>query len=211
VACAVREPEHRGSSFSVLAWPQPGRQAEGLRRRGLRGLRVEPQGRTPNKALDRMPGSARATSLQSGVLGALPGIGQLGSLGHCERMDLYAIAPYPKPDFRNDPDTQREVTLRMKAKERRMMRLFITFALLFFASVLFGVLGLPAVTLGGMGLSLLVFVPLMYLVVYAPAPDCPHCGRRMKKDWADLESGRSGEFAICPTCHVYVFTHRTLR
>jgi len=79
-AGAVRKPEHRGGSFPALAWPQPGRQAEGLRRRGLRGLRVEPQGRTPNKALDRMPGSARASSLQSGLLGALPGIGQLGSL-----------------------------------------------------------------------------------------------------------------------------------
>lgn len=126
-------------------------------------------------------------------------------------MDLYAIAPYPKADFRNEPETQHAVTCRMKAKESRIRWLFITWVVLFFASGLFGVLGLPSVTLGGMALLLLVFLPLAFLLLYAPAPDCPHCGRRMKKDWAALESGRSGEFAICSTCHIYVFTHRTLR
>lgn len=99
----------------------------------------------------------------------------------------------------------------MKVKEKWMMRLFITFALLFSTSVIFGILGLLAVALGAMGLLLLIFASLMYLVVYAPVPDCPHCGRRMKKDWAALEGGRSGEFAICSTCQIYVFTHRTLR
>ena len=126
-------------------------------------------------------------------------------------MDLYAIAPYPKEDFRNEPETQREVTSRMKHKERWMIRLSIIWVALFFASVIFGVLGFPAVTLGGMALLLIVFLPLLFLVLYAPAPVCPHCSRRMKKDWADLESGRSGELGICPTCHIYVFTHRSLR
>jgi hypothetical protein len=34
--------------------------------------------RTPNKALERMPGSASASRLQSNALGTLPGIAQLG-------------------------------------------------------------------------------------------------------------------------------------
>lgn len=126
-------------------------------------------------------------------------------------MDLYATAAYPKADFRNHPKAQQAVTLRMKAKERRMMRLFITWVVIFFASLLFGVLGLPSVTLGGMALLFLLFLAIAFLLLYAPAPDCPHCGRRMKKDWAVVESGRSGEFAVCPTCHIYLFTHRTVR
>lgn len=126
-------------------------------------------------------------------------------------MDLYAIAPYPKADFRNEPEAQQSVTSRMKAKERRIKRLFITWVLTFSTSLLFGVFGLPLITLGGMALLFLVLIPLACLLLHAPAPDCPHCRQRMKKDWADLESGRSGEFAICPKCRIYLFTHRTLR
>lgn len=126
-------------------------------------------------------------------------------------MDLYAVAPYPNAEFRNEVEAQQTVTSSMKIKERRLKRLFITWVVVFFASVLFGLLGLLAVTLAGMALLFVLFLPLVFLLLYAPALDCPHCGGRMRKDWAVLESGRSGEFLICRACHIYLFTHRTLR
>jgi hypothetical protein len=62
-ACSVREPEHSGGRFPVWAWPQPDRQPEGRRSGGVRGFRVEPESKTPNQALERMPGSAGASRL----------------------------------------------------------------------------------------------------------------------------------------------------
>ena len=84
-------------------------------------------------------------------------------------------------------------------------------AVVFFAAIACGFLGLPLVMVGGLGVMAVIFFPLAFMLIYAPARDCPHCGRRMKKDWAVLDSGRSGEFLICLTCHIYLYTHRTLR
>jgi hypothetical protein len=126
-------------------------------------------------------------------------------------MDPYRTAAYPNTGFRNEPTAQRVMTLRRKAKERQSRGLLIAWVAVFFASLLFGVLGWPSVTLAGIALLFLLFLPLAFLLLYVPAPDCPQCGRRMKKDWALLENGRSGEFVICSACHIYLFTHRTLR
>jgi len=126
-------------------------------------------------------------------------------------MDIYAVARYPHAEFRNEPEAQQTVTSRRKVTDKRLKRLFISWVAVFFAALLFGLFGLPSVTLAGLAVLFLLFLPLAFLLLYAPAPDCPQCGRRMKKDWAVLESGRSGEFSICRECHIYLFTHRTLR
>ena len=126
-------------------------------------------------------------------------------------MDPYAVAPYPKADFHTEPRAQDVVTAQMKAKSGRIARLGIIWAVVFFASLAFGILGLPSATLVGLGLLFVLFLPLAFLLLHASAPNCPQCGKRMKKDWAVLASGRSGEFAICPTCRIYLYTHRTLR
>ena len=126
-------------------------------------------------------------------------------------MDLFAVAQYPKPDFQNDPVTQAVVTSAMRRQCKRSKTGFITMAVVFFTALGCGLLGLPLVMVGGLGVMAVIFFPLAFMLVYAPARNCPRCGTRMKKDWAILESGRSGEFLICPTCHVYLYTHRTLR
>ena len=126
-------------------------------------------------------------------------------------MDLFAVAQYPDARFRNDLQAQDLVTSRMKKQCKRTRFLFITMAAVFLAGVAGGLLGLPGVALAGLALMVIVFLPLAFLLIYAPALDCPHCGKRMKRDWAILESERSGEFMICPACRVYLYTHRTLR
>ena len=55
-----------------------------------------------------------------------PGLPEPGRWGQVTRMDLYAIAAYPNSGFRNEPEAQQLVTSRMKAKERRMMRLTVS-------------------------------------------------------------------------------------
>lgn len=126
-------------------------------------------------------------------------------------MDLFAVAPYPKPDFQNDSEAQAVITLAMRRQCKRCKIGFITLAVVFFTSLVFGLLGLPLVMVGGLGVMAVIFLPVAFMLIFAPARDCPRCGLRMKKDWAILESGRSGEFLICPTCHIYLYTHRTLR
>ena len=126
-------------------------------------------------------------------------------------MDLFAVAPYPKPDFQNDPETQAVITSAMKQQCRRSRFGFISMAVVFFTGLGCGLLGFPLVTLGGLVVMATIFFPVAFMLIYAPARDCPHCGKRMKKDWAGLESGRTGEFLICPTCHIYLYTHRTQR
>jgi len=126
-------------------------------------------------------------------------------------MDLFVAAEYPKPGFHNDPATQAIITSAMKRQCKRSKIGFITMAVVFFTAIGCGLLGLPLVMVGGLGVMAAIFLPLAFMLIYAPTRDCPHCGKRMKKDWAILESGRSGEFLICPTCHIYLYTHRTLR
>ena len=80
-----------------------------------------------------------------------------------------------------------------------------------FACVLLLVISEPAIFLTGMGLLFVLFIALAYFGSYDPEIDCACCGRRLKKDWVRFESVRSGKFLICPVCHIYVYTHRTLR
>jgi len=136
---------------------------------------------------------------------------EFGSLGHFARMDLFAVAPYPKSDFQNDPKTQAVITSAMRRQCKRSKILFITMAVVFFTAIGCGLLGFPLVTIVGLGVMALIFFPFAFMLLYAPTRACPRCGTRMKKDWVILESGRSGEFLICPTCHIYLYTHRTLR
>ena len=126
-------------------------------------------------------------------------------------MDLYAVANYPKAEFHNEVELQRAVTSRRKTIDRRLVWGFGSWVAIFFTAILFGFLGLPAVTLTGLVLLFILFLPLAFTLIYDPALDCPHCGKRLKKDWAILPSERSGKFLICPSCHIYVYTHRTLR
>ena len=56
----------------------------------------------------------------------LPPVAHAWRWGQVTRMDLYAIAAYPNSGFRNEPEAQQLVTSRMKAKERRMMRLTVS-------------------------------------------------------------------------------------
>ena len=91
------------------------------------------------------------------------------------------------------------------------MWMFITWVAVFFTSVVFGLIGLSVVAVAGLAVLFVLFMPLAFFIIYDPALHCPHCGRRLKKDWAILESGRSGKFLICQACRIYVYTHRTLR
>lgn len=127
------------------------------------------------------------------------------------RMDLYTVAPYPKSDFRNEPAAQAVITSAMRRRCGRSKVGFISMAAVFFLALGCGLFGFPRVMVGGLGVMALIFFPLAFMLVHAPAPNCPQCGKRMNKDWAALESGRSGEFVICPTCRIYLYTHRTLR
>jgi hypothetical protein len=55
-----------------------------------------------------------------------PGATHRERWGHVTRMDLYVIAAYSNSGFRNEPEAQQLVTSRMKAKERRMLRLTVS-------------------------------------------------------------------------------------
>jgi hypothetical protein len=132
-------------------------------------------------------------------------------LDRAKHMDLFEVAPYPDKAFQNDLPTQALITSRMKRQCRLLKAGFITMATVFFAAIGCGLFGWPMVMLGGLAVMGVIFVPFAFVLIYAPAIDCPHCGSRMKKDWAILGNGRSGEFMICTTCHSYLYTHRTLR
>lgn len=127
--------------------------------------------------------------------------------------DLYAVAKYPKAGFRNEAESQRIITSRMKTKDKRILQFFFSWVAIFFGSLLFGLLGLPAVLLAGMALLFFMTLLLSFLLLYAPAPTCPQCGMRMKRDWArcSLDRRRAAEFMICSDCHLYLYTHRTQR
>ena len=126
-------------------------------------------------------------------------------------MDLYAVAEYPDRSFQNATETQLAVTARMKKKEKRVKIMWGSMVAGFVACLICGLLGLPLAIVIGIGLMFALFVPTAFLLLFAPSLDCPQCHRRMKKDWAIIESDRSGEFLICPACRIYVYTHRTLR
>jgi hypothetical protein len=131
--------------------------------------------------------------------------------GYTNPIDLYAVESYPEADFQNEPETQRLVTFHRKTIDRRLVAGFFIWVALLFASLLLGVVGEPAISFAGVGLLSVLFIPLVFLGAHDAALDCARCGRRLKKDWAKLASGRSGKFLICPVCHTYVYTHRTLR
>lgn len=131
------------------------------------------------------------------------------SLGRTEDRDLYAIARYPKAGFHNDAETQAKVTLHCKTKDKRLFRLFHSIFGGFFFFVLLAIAGWPLLMVAGMGLLFVMLISMLILAVYNPAPDCPHCGKRMKKDWANRPGGMCSEFMICSACQIYVCTHRT--
>jgi fatty acid desaturase len=106
---------------------------------------------------------------------------------------------------------QSAVTSRRKTIDRRVKCMFIAWVAVFFASVGLGIFGLPSLTVAGLAVLVVLFLPMACLIIYDPTLDCPHCQKRFKNDWEILESGRSGRFMICPECHIYVYTHRTLR
>lgn len=127
-------------------------------------------------------------------------------------VDPYAVAKYPDATFQNDAEAQRLVTASMKRKEGHIKVLFFSMLAVFVASMLFGILGVPIAIVVGIGLMFVLLVPADFLLIYAPGLDCPHCSKKMKKGWAIIdENGRSGEFLICPTCRIYLYTHRTMR
>ncbi|MCX6908375.1 MAG: DUF3592 domain-containing protein, partial [Verrucomicrobia bacterium] len=133
----------------------------------------------------------------------------IGSLRSMKHMDLYALDRYPKAGFHNDAETQAKVTLHYKTKSKRVFRLFHSWVAGFFFFILLGIAGWPLLMLAGMGLLFVMLISLLILASYNPAPDCPHCGKRMKKDWANRPGGMCSEFMICSACQIYVCTHRT--
>jgi hypothetical protein len=133
----------------------------------------------------------------------------IGSLRSMKHVDLYALDRYPKAGFHNDAETQAKVTLHCKTKDKRIFRLFHSIFGGFFFFVLLGIAGWPLLMVAGMGLLFVMLTSMLILAAYNPAPDCPHCGKRMKKDWANRPGGMCSEFMICSTCQIYVCTHRT--
>jgi hypothetical protein len=99
----------------------------------------------------------------------------------------------------------------MRTKTKWVKRLWWFMLAAFLAALACAILGEPMAIVVGVALMFVLLVPAAYLLVYTPAIACPNCGRRMKKDWATIESGRAGEFMVCPACRLYLYTHRTLR
>jgi hypothetical protein len=126
-------------------------------------------------------------------------------------MDLYALAKYPDDSFQNATQAQGLVTSRMRTKTKWVRRLWWFMLAALLAALACALLGEQIAIVGGIALMFVFLIPAAFLLVYAPAIACPNCGRRMKKDWAIIESGRSGEFMVCPPCRLYLYTHRTLR
>jgi len=158
--------------------------------------------------LERVPGRVFVGAMFTGlfVVWLLMLMGSSASMKH---MDLYALDRYPKAGFHNDAETQRKATLHYKTKGKRTFLLFHSIVAGFFFSALFGFAGWPVLMLAGMGLVFVMFILLMILLLHNPALDCPHCGKRMKKDWAARPGGMCSEFMICSTCQIYVYAHRT--
>jgi hypothetical protein len=126
-------------------------------------------------------------------------------------MDPYAIAEYPDGRFHNEREAQRVLTLRRKRKDRCVMRLFLTMMAVFLASLICGILGLPIMIVAGIGLMFILLPPAAFLLIKAPAFDCPSCSKKMRTDWAILEDGRLHEFLLCFACRIYLYAHRTSR
>ncbi len=126
-------------------------------------------------------------------------------------MDPYAIAEYPDSSFHNAVEAQAVITSRMKITAKLVKVLWLSMFVTFLASLLCGVLAVPVAVPAGIGLMFILFIPTGILLLYAPAANCPQCGKRMRKDWAVIQSGRSAGFMICPACRIYLYTHRTLR
>jgi hypothetical protein len=127
------------------------------------------------------------------------------------KRDFYAVPSYPKPDFQNEPDMQRVVTLRRKTRDTGLLLGFIVWFAVFFGTLLLAIIADPIFSLAGLGLLLVLFVLLAFFGGHDPALDCPRCGKQLENDFALLESEEHGVFMICPVCQIYVYTHRTFR
>lgn len=124
-----------------------------------------------------------------------------------DTMDSYAVAEYPDPTFRTDHEAQRIITQRRQVRDKLTARLALSWVAVFALSALFGFVGLPALTLVGMGIMLVLLVPAICLMVGGAAFDCPGCGTKMKRDFAPIGDDRNGMFLICPACRIYFYTH----
>jgi hypothetical protein len=126
-------------------------------------------------------------------------------------MEIYKVWAYPDRTFKNDSIVQLQVTDRMKSTERCVIWLFGGMGVDFVAMVAFAILGFPMLAVIGIGMMFLLLFPAAVLLLWQPMQECPQCQQRMKREWAPIRNGRSGEFLLCPGCRVFLFTHRTSR
>lgn len=125
-------------------------------------------------------------------------------------MRIDRVETYPDAAFSTDSRAQQQITDGMKRKNRWLRRLFLGMLAVFVASGIVGMLGFPMLTVSGITLMGLLLIAAMILL-RLPSVECPECGTEMETDWVSLRSGRSGEFVLCRSCKIALYTHRTLR
>ena len=139
--------------------------------------------------------------------------GRVAFAGFCDNsgaMKIDRVETYPDAAFSTDSRAQQQLTDGMKRKDRCLRRLFLRMLAVFVASGIVGMLGFPMLTVAGISLMGLLLVAAMILL-RLPSVECPECGMKMETDWVSLRSGRSGEFVLCRSCKIALYTHRTLR
>ncbi|HUW57371.1 MAG TPA: hypothetical protein VMZ92_12110 [Planctomycetota bacterium] len=130
-----------------------------------------------------------------------------------ERWNKYYVTqPYHDLSYACDETRQEVMKARAKRKDRRLMTAFIVMVVSFAVMVLSGLLQFVI----GLALGAMVFIGVfaygvIQLLTFRPRLCCAHCGRTMEVAWGPVRDERSGEYLICPACHTYVFTYRTLR
>jgi len=126
-------------------------------------------------------------------------------------MRICKIEAYPDATFSTDARAQDQLTDRMKRTDRWAMWLFWGMLAIFVASIVVGFLGYLKITVVGIALMGALVVFAAVILLWLPSLNCPACGRKMRRDWKIMKGGRAGEFLVCATCKIALYTHRSMR
>jgi hypothetical protein len=124
---------------------------------------------------------------------------------------LYVVEAYSDPAFRNEPESQRVFTARMKIIGKRLMIVWLSMVAVFSLMLVVGFFVTPLIIPGGIVLMGILVLAAGILLIPRPKLACPICHEPMKLEYAPVANDRHGLFLICPRCRVYVYTHRTQR
>jgi len=126
-------------------------------------------------------------------------------------MKIYKVEAFPDATFSTDARAQQELTDRTQRRDRWATWLFLVLLAIFLASVIVGFLGFLKITVIGIALMGALVVFGAVILLWLPSLNCPACDKKMRRDWKIIRGGRSGEFLVCTSCKIALYTHRTLR